>query len=67
MVALLDIDSNELPADLGRNANLGCSHHADESRVLFAAPKHVSAYTKRDENEAKHGLPAAKHATASAL
>jgi len=53
-VALLDVDSDELPADLGRNANLGRSHDTDEGRVVFAAPKRVSACTKRDENEAKH-------------
>ena len=65
VVALLHIDSDELPADLRRNANLGCSHDTDESRGLFAAPKRVSACTKRDENEAKYDLLAAKHAIAS--
>jgi hypothetical protein len=50
-LALLDIDSDELPADLGRNANLGRSHDPDDRRGLFAAPKGVSACAQRDQNQ----------------
>ena len=59
-------DRDQLATDLGRNANLRCSHDPDERRGLFAAPKRVSACTQRDQNQPKHSLPAAKHAIASA-
>ena len=42
-VALLDLDGRELAADLGRDADLGRAHDADDRRRRLGAPQQIPA------------------------
>ena len=65
----LDVDGGKLAADLGRHADLGRAHDADDGCGLCGAPQHVSDRARRDEHQAERDDPcgpAASHAGASA-
>ena len=51
--ALLDLDGGELAADLGRHADLGRAHDADDGRGRLRAPQQISAGACRDEQQAE--------------
>jgi hypothetical protein len=69
MRPLLDLDRGELSGDLGRDADLGCAHDADDPRRRLAARDKISAGARGDEDEADGNdasEPVASHARASA-
>ena len=68
-VALVDLDGRELAADLGRNADFGCAHDADDRRRRSRTPEKISADARRNQEDAERDDacgPAASHAPASA-
>ena len=67
--AFLDLDGRELTADLGRDADFGRAHEADDRRRRPWAPQEISADARRDQDHAERDDacgPAASHAPASA-
>jgi hypothetical protein len=66
---LFDLDRGELSANLGRDADLGCAHDADDPRRRLAAREKISAGARGDEDEADGddaSEPVASHARTSA-